>query len=190
MEPRELLRMLVEALEGLGIPYALGGSIASMAYGEPRSTRDIDVVADLRETHLEGLAARMPEPDFFLDPVSAGEAVRAGRPFNVLHVKSGMKIDVFPPSDELARRQIERAVRIAVGPDLEPRFSPPEELVVQKMRYYRESGSERHLRDVAAMLAISPDEIDREEIGRLAARFGVDDVWREVLAALDRPRDS
>ena len=187
MPPGDLLRTLVEALEELEVPYALGGSVASIAYGEPRSTRDIDVVADMTMEHVDGMATRMPEPDFFLDGTAAREAIGCRRPFNILHVASGMKIDVFPPADELARRQIGRAVRIEVAPDLRAWFSPPEELIVQKMRYYREGGSEKHLRDIASMLAISPGEIDREEIDRLAARFGVDDVWREILAALDRP---
>lgn len=187
MVPRDLLRILIETLEALEIPYALGGSIASIVYGEPRTTRDIDVVADLQTGDVDRMAARMPEPDFFLDPVAARKAVNATRPFNVLHPASGMKIDVFPPADEIARRQIERSTRVEIEPDLRPRFSPPEELIVQKMRYYSEGGSDKHLRDIASMLAISGEAIDREEVGRLASPLGLDDVWGEILAALDRP---
>lgn len=181
MGPGDLLQTLVEALEDLDVPYALGGSIASTAYGEPRSTRDIDVVAALAAGDVDRLAGRLTGPEFFLDPVAAREAVREKRPFNILHVSSGMKIDVFPPVDDLARRQIEGAIRIELEPGLRPRFSPPEELVLQKLRYYREGGSDKHLRDIASMLQVSGERIDRSVVEAGAGEEGMLEVWREIL---------
>lgn len=189
MEQNELLRTLVEALEDLDVRYALAGSIASTVYGEPRSTRDIDVVAALEPGDVRRLAERLTEPEHFLDPVAARQAVREEGPFNILHVTSGMKIDVFPPVDRLARRQIEGAVRITVEPDLRPRFSPPAELILQKLRYYREGGSDKHLRDIAAMLQISGERIDRSLVSEWAREDGTLDLWREILERVEPDRE-
>ncbi|HUP18906.1 MAG TPA: hypothetical protein VM778_03010 [Gemmatimonadota bacterium] len=181
----DLLLHLIDTLEDLALPYGLTDSIASMVYGEPRTTFDIDVVVQLQEPDVDRLKERFPEPDFFLDEVAARPAVREGRSFNILHPVSGFKIDVFPAVGSIGRMQIERRRRLPAVGDRLGDFSPPEALIVYKLRYYREGGSERQLRDIASMLAISGDDIDREEIGRLASEFGVDDVWRQVLAALD-----
>ncbi|MGH7572131.1 MAG: hypothetical protein ACREMK_09850, partial [Gemmatimonadota bacterium] len=84
MELDDLLQHLVRALEDLEIPYALTGSIASMAYGEPRTTLDIDVVADVSADDLPGLQRRFPEPDFFLDDVAARRLIADRQPFQIL----------------------------------------------------------------------------------------------------------
>ena len=151
-----------------------------MSYATYRSTIDIDVLVDLQPTDVDRLKERFPEPDFFLDEVSARKSVEEGQQFNILHVPSAMKIDVFPPTDPIARSQIERSRLRRVG-DVEARISPPEELIVSKLVYYREGGSDKHVNDIAAMLRISSDVIDREHVESLAARRGVLDLWREIL---------
>jgi len=178
----ELLRHLVAALEEVGVSYALGGSIASIAYGEPRATLDIDVVASLDADNLAAFCARFPSGDFYLDLDTAAVAVRDGTQFNIIHPSSGMKIDVFSDrKDEVARSQIERSRRLPALEGLVASFSPAEELIVKKLQYFQLGGSDKHLRDVRAMLDISGAEIDVDRIGEWVVRLGLGDVWELVL---------
>ncbi|HEX5726624.1 MAG TPA: hypothetical protein VFX98_14205 [Longimicrobiaceae bacterium] len=179
--PFELLEHVVTVLEALGLPYAVGGSVASMAYGEPRSTRDLDLVVALTEEDVPALAVRFPPPDFYLDTDTAREAVRERSQFNIIHGASGLKIDVYVAGDRLSRQQIERARRLQTAGGYFANFSSPEELIVKKLEYYGWGGSEKHLRDVAEMLRISGTEIDRARVAELAAEYRLGHVWEAVL---------
>src|SRR3989338_4885872 len=75
----ELLRHLVDALEAVGVEYMIGGSQASMYYGEPRLTRDVDVVVALRPEHLTGFLARFPASEFYVDEATAREDRKSTR---------------------------------------------------------------------------------------------------------------
>jgi len=183
----ELLEFLVRQLEKADIPYALTGSVASMSYGEPRSTRDIDVVVLLAEEHVPGLRSLFPPDAFYFDEDVAREAIREGAQFNIVHPYSGLKVDVYIPGDAIARSMVANArTRRAVG-GMPARFSPPEELIVKKLQYQRMGGGERHLRDVAAMIEVSRDLIDLERVADLARTVGVSELWQQVLAQLEQP---
>lgn len=181
----DLLRHLVTALEEAGVSYAVGGSMASIVYGEPRSTLDIDVVASFDADKLADFCSRFPPSDFYLDPDAASTAVRLGGQFNIIHPDSGMKIDVFSDQDEIARSQIERGRRLPALPGLTAVFSPAEELIVKKLQYYRMGESDKHLRDVRAMLDISIEEIDLERVRKWVERLDLADLWELVS---DPPR--
>ncbi len=177
----DLLRHLVRTLEELDLPYAIGGSVAAMAYATYRSTIDIDVLVDLKLADVDRLKARFPEPDYYFDEVAIRKAVEERRQFNILHIPSGMKVDVFLPTGSFTRSQIARGESRPVFDDIEARISPPEELIVSKLMYYEEGGSDKHVNDIAAMLAVSSDLIDRERVESLAKEAGVLDLWRQVL---------
>jgi hypothetical protein len=85
MELYELLALVVETFTRLRIPYLVTGSVASMAYGEPRLTNDIDVVAGIREEHVAGLLAAFPADTFYLSPEAIQEAILRQGQFNILH---------------------------------------------------------------------------------------------------------
>lgn len=181
----ELLRYLVTVLEEIGVPYAIGGSIASIAYGEPRATLDIDVVASLTAESLAAFCERFPPADFYLSLEAADAAIREGGQFNIIHPSSGMKIDVFSDKqDAVARSQVERGRRLPALPGLTAVFSSPEELIVKKLQYYQLGGSDKHLRDVRAMLEISREEIDLGRIGEWIGRLDLAEAWALVS---DRP---
>ena len=186
MQAADLLRHLVSVLEDLDLPYALVGSIASMAYGEPRATLDIDVVVRLASTDIGRLKTRFPSDEFYLDVEAAGEAVAEGSQFNIIHPSSGLKIDVFVEGDEVERVQIEDRRRLPALPGLTAAFSPPEELILKKLLCYRDGGPEKHLRDVRAMLEISGDEIDVDRVERGVEGMDLREIWTLVY----RPRDS
>jgi hypothetical protein len=85
----------VEVLERLQIPYLVTGAIASIAYGEPRLTNGIDIVADIKRHHIQGLVEAFPSCDFNVSEEAVRAAVRHRGQFNILHPSSGLKVDVI-----------------------------------------------------------------------------------------------
>ncbi|MBV9109274.1 MAG: hypothetical protein JO306_07705 [Gemmatimonadetes bacterium] len=177
---------LAAACEDLGIPYAIAGSVAAMAYGEPRLTEDVDMVLLLRVEDLQALLTRFPRPDFYYDEPAALEAIRSRGQFNIIDNETGVKADIFIAGDPLTSLQVTRARRLETFIGRAAMFSPPEELVVMKLKYYAFGGSEKHLRDIAAMLANSAAVIDQARIGALADEQGVGHVWQAVLRRIER----
>ena len=183
--PGELLRYVADVLEDLGLSYAVGGSFASSAYGEPRYTRDVDVIVALPPERVPEFVARFPPPDFYVDAEVARQAAIERGMFNIIHAYSAIKIDIYIPDDAVARDQIARSRRITGADGVSAAFSAPEELIIKKLQFYRMGEIERHLRDVAAMLRVSGEEIDRERIRQLAAQEGLSDLWQAILRRLE-----
>ena len=95
MGPYELLGNTVLILERLRIPYIVTGSIASMAYGEPRLTNDIDIVADVEEKHISGLLEAFPPNEFYISEDMIRDAIRRKSQFNIIHPASGLKVGII-----------------------------------------------------------------------------------------------
>jgi hypothetical protein len=188
MEPYDLLILLVKILDGFRIGYNVIGSMATIAYGESRYTHDIDVVVDLHREQVEAFCAAFPAPDFDVSREAARDAILHHRMFNIIHIPSGLKIDVFIPADdefERSRWIRGRAVRVREG--LEFHFASPEDVIVRKLQYYQEGGSEKHLRDIAGVLKVQGDRIDRPYIAGWAERLGVAEIWEQILQRLNEP---
>lgn len=161
------LFQFIDPLEKAGIPYALVGSVASSIYGEPRATNDLDVVIQIGPEDAERLVAVFPEDEFYVPPV---EVVRteAGRRYgshlNVI-ARAGMtKADLYPLPHE-QRHWFERRRVLKVG-DREICVAAPEAVILHKLLFHRESGGEKHLRDVRAMLATQGASIDHPWLKR------------------------
>jgi hypothetical protein len=165
MEPADLLRHACEALERLNITYLVTGSTATVAYGEPRFTNDIDIVIDLVSEQLAAFCAAFPRGDFYLSEDAVRAAIQAKHQFNVLHPASGLKIDFILLTDsEFDQSRRQRARRLPVLADRAVTFASPEDVIVKKMLYYREGGSEKHLRDIAGVISIQGPALDRNYI--------------------------
>src|SRR5690349_2633068 len=184
MDQAQLLNHLLDAVERLGLPYAIAGSHASMAYGEARLTNDIDVVVALTPATLKPFCAAFPDSDFYVSEDGARTAAARGGMFNIIHPESGLKIDVIVPSSEFDRGQLDRAVSLPVFSGRTGRFAAPEDVIVKKMEAYQEGGSEKHLRDIAGILKAMGPRIDRAYIESASRRQGVDAVWRQIVAGL------
>jgi len=165
------------------IPYLVTGAVAAAVYGEPRLTRDIDLVLALRPADAGRFAALWPEGEFYAPPVEAIEA-EARRPsgghFNVAHHESAMRADVYLAGDDpFMRWALERGPSYQVeGAPVS--FAPPEYVIVQKLRYVDMSGSERHLRDVAGIIAVSGDRLDPGALDRWIVEFHLEKTWRRA----------
>lgn len=186
MEQSDLLRLAIETLEELEIPYALVGSFASGVWGESRFTQDIDIVIQVDPQTVESLCAAFSPDEFYVSRAAALDAVRTGQQFNVIHPASGNKIDFMIASNSpWGRAQIDRRRRVQLASDLSGDFAAPEDVILGKLIYYNEGGSEKHLRDITGILRISGETIDREYLTRFAQQLGLADLWQQVVKRLD-----
>lgn len=182
MNQAELLRYLVDALEENRVDYMISGSQASVYYGEPRFTQDIDVVVEITLSQLPALLGRFSLPEFYVSEEAAREAVATRGQFNIIHAGSGLKIDIVVKKDtRYDRVEFERRERHPIVPGRDAYFARPEDVILYKMLYFREGGSERHLRDIAGMLRISGTEIDTAYVAEWSERLGLNDIWESVL---------
>lgn len=178
MEPSDLLKHLGATLDRLRIPYLVTGSMASIAYGEPRFTNDIDVVVVLSAAQVPAFCAAFPAPDYFCSSEAAAQAVRDHFQFNILHPASGLKVDVIVASDsDFDRSRLSRGVRLPAGSDFETTFAAPEDVILKKLEYFREGGSEKHLRDIVGILKVQAERIDRAYLADWIARLGLEAEW-------------
>ena len=185
MELYDLLARVVEVFERIQIPYLVTGSIASMAYGEPRLTNDIDVVAGILEAHIPELLAAFPEEEFYISEEAVRDAVLRRDQFNIIHPASGLKVDVMIRKDTaFDRSRFSRAQIIRPVETYRAAFASPEDVIIKKMEYYREGGSEKHLRDIASMLRISAVDIDKTYVEEWADRLGLIPIWEAVKQRL------
>lgn len=182
MEPSDLLALLSRKLDELGIGYLVTGSMATIAYGEPRFTNDIDVVISLRAEDITRFCEAFPTPDFYISQMAVTEAVRDRRQFNIIHPASGLKVDaIIPKDDDFERSRQQRGVRLPIGDGVIVMFASAEDVILRKMQYFQEGRSEKHLRDIASVLKIQLDRIDRQYIAAWADRLSVRDVWELIL---------
>ncbi|MBI4688933.1 MAG: hypothetical protein HY754_01465 [Nitrospirae bacterium] len=181
MGPFELLQKVVEISEKLQIPYLVTGSVASMAYGEPRLTNDIDIVAAINERHIDGLLKAFPQDEFFITEEMIRDAIHNLGQFNIIHPASGLKIDVIiKQNTPFDNSRFNRIRRIFPAESYQANFAAPEDVIIKKMQYYKEGGSEKHLRDITGILKISGDEIDKDYIEEWAKRLGLVEIWDAV----------
>ncbi|HEX5757574.1 MAG TPA: hypothetical protein VF121_00110 [Thermoanaerobaculia bacterium] len=157
------------------------GSIATVFYGEPRFTNDIDIVVDLPLEQVGELCRAFPSDQFYVDEESARAAVERRGQFNVIHPASGLKLDlVVPTADEFDRSRFRRTARLHPAADYEASFASAEDVILKKLDFYRRGGSEKHLRDIAGVLRISGDRLDTRYLEEWAARLGLAEIWQAV----------
>jgi hypothetical protein len=187
MELYDLIAHLVRAFEKLGIKYFLTGSMASFYYGEPRFTNDIDVVADIREDYIPGLLKAFPETAFYISEDSIRRALRDKTQFNIIQPSVGLKIDVMiRKKDAFDDSRFKRIKRISPLEGLQADFASPEDVIIMKLKYYKEGKSDKHIRDIRSMLKISADLIDRSYIESWVDKLKLHDMWRDVLEGLKK----
>lgn len=157
MEQEKLLVRLASILEKLKIPYFITGGMAVVVWGRPRFTADIDLVIQLAAQKLEPLAAALYKiaKDIYFDKQMMREAlIRCGE-FNVIDPASGLKIDFWILKNELFDKiRLKRRVAKKIGKQV-IYFTSPEDLILSKLLWYKESQSTRHLEDVESVLKIS-----------------------------------
>lgn len=180
------LQPVVEALERLGVPYYIGGSVASSAYGAARTTMDVDLASLLAPEHVRPLA-EMLEGDYYLNEETMREAVRRSSSFNLIHLGTMFKIDVFLPrrfpheAAALARRRKDSLA--AEHGSAEVYLLSPEDVVLKKLSWFRSGGevSENQWNDVRGVLKVQGKTLDLGYLQRWAGELGVADLLEKAL---------
>ena len=173
----------VARLEALGVPYMVTGSTAGIVYGEPRMTHDIDVVVKLAMRDVPAFVAAFPLEEFYCPPedVLAIEVRRGARGHcNLIHHETGFKADVYLAFDELHRWALSHRRAIELD-GMTMQVAPPEYVILRKLEYFREGSSEKHLRDIRSILAVSGAGLDRALLEQKVDELGLRPQWQRAL---------
>ena len=177
MSAAEAFAPLRAALDQAGVRYAIGGSWASTAFGEPRFTNGIDILADFTQENVQPFLSSLPTT-FFADLEEARSAIRTGRPFNVIYMPMAFKFDFFPArAFPLGIEELDRAVFLA-GSGLSESpvpFVTPEDILLAKLHWFRIGGevSEVQWRDIRGIVRGRGATLDRQYLERSAARLAI-----------------
>ena len=179
MQDPDFISLFVAPLETAGINYMITGSVASSIYGEPRNTLDIDLVVLLQPDQIQKLQLLFPEEDFYLPPsdVVAIESRREARGhFNIIHHHTGMKADIYLSRNHPSLGWALAHTRRIPTPDCEITVAPPEYVILHKLEFYRESGHQRHLRDIAGI--VDQQELDHGFLDSSIRALHLETEWQ------------
>jgi hypothetical protein len=178
--PTGLLLHVVAILERLGIPYQVGGSLASSAHGMYRASADVDLVIDPTPAQLEALQTEL-RPDFYVGAPAVAEALARRGTFNAIHEATSFKVDFFLKGPgAFDAEEMRRSVRQPMGdePARAVLIKSAEDTVLRKLDWYRRGGevSERQWSDVVSVLAVMRGQLDDAYLDRWAPELGVADL--------------
>jgi len=183
MPEADLFLLFIRPLNHAGIRYVIGGSVAAIFYGEPRFTNDVDVVVFLNESDIQRLPEIFPSKDFYLPPLETISA-EVGREqhgqFNIIHLNTSFKADIYPTGRDEFNAWAFRNRRPILHEGETLVLAPPEYVIVRKLEYFREGGSDKHLRDIRAMLNVSGEQTDRSVLNEWIKRQKVEAEWEKV----------
>jgi hypothetical protein len=184
---RDFAHSVIETLEYLGFAYSIGGSFASMYYGEVRTTQDIDISVVLPLEEVKPFMDTFHELGYYLHIDTILDAIIYHQPFNIIDAESGYKADIFlidpeHPS-ELEKSAMDRRRREVYDPDTgaETYLYAPEDVILYKLKYYLSGRMDKHLRDIAAILVVQGDNLDWDYLERWAAHSGATELWHTLL---------
>jgi len=184
-EPLRVTLLVIDALEALDVPYALGGSMASSIHGVARSTNDSDLVADLQPRHVKPFLRELGEA-FYADERAIQEAIRRRSSFNLIHLETMFKVDIFiPKTSKFERAQIAHRQAFPLAADIERKIyvTSPEDTILAKLLWYKMGGeiSERQWRDVLGILEVQGDRLDMSYLRRSAEHLGVRSLLEKAV---------
>jgi hypothetical protein len=164
----DLLSIFIQPLEKSGIDYFITGSIASTLFGEPRLTHDIDLVISLNIPEIPKFIALFNEADFYCPPeevIHIELSRKRFAHFNLIHHDTGYKADIYPfTGDPLHSWGFQHRQRLDFDDNLKMWVAPPEYVIIRKLQYFRDGGSDKHLSDISKMLQSELLEIDYETL--------------------------
>ncbi len=184
-EPIAVTTQVTDALEKLGIRYAIGGSMASAIHGVVRSSQDSDIVAEIGARHVQPFV-RALQNDFYVDAEMIVDAIERRASFNVIHRETMFKVDVFvakPRAFDQSQLSRARKETLASEPPLQAMVASAEDTLLAKLEWYRMGGetSERQWRDVLGMLQVQQGRLDSEYLRRWAKELGVQDLLERAM---------
>jgi hypothetical protein len=190
MDFATVAKTLIEAIEELKIPYFVGGSLASGARGIPRSTLDVDLIIEMTPRRAVLLASSLG-PDWYLDVDMARSALEHNRAFNIIHMLSSYRFDLFPAYTGFHASELKRATREPLrfpGGEVPCFVASAEDTILSKLQWYREGGevSERQWSDIAGVFAITGN-LDHDYLAGWAKKLGVSDLLDRAIKMTVEP---
>jgi hypothetical protein len=177
------LTPLLRVLDGLGVRYFVGGSIASSAHGVARASVDGDIVAELGGAHVAPIVNALGDR-YYVSEERVRDAVARKASFNIIHFDTMLKIDVFVSRDRPSdRRAFERSRPASIGGGGMLPVCSAEDIILAKLEWYRRGGeiSERQWTDVMGVLHASGPSLDLPYLHRGATEVGVHDLLGRAL---------
>lgn len=182
-----ILEPVVKTFEELGVLYYVGGSVASSAYGIARATLDVDLVSNL-QSHQVNLLVEKLKPAYFIDSEMILDAIKTRSSFNIIHLDSMMKIDVFILIDKPYPQKAFERKRIDTLDDeagsIKIYLCSPEDIILNKLEWYKAGNqvSERQWLDVLGVIKVQGDSLELEYIKRWAEELDVIDLLEKALS--------
>lgn len=184
----DALAPVVAALQKLGIRHFVGGSIASSFHGATRSTMDVDLIAELREEQILPFVNSFGD-EFYLSDTAMRDAVKRRSCFNLIHLPSSFKVDIFVsrgrPFDEGAMSRA-RLETLGESKSVQVPIASAEDIVISKLEWFRLTNetSERQWEDVSRLLRLLGDDADIPYLRRVSTSVNVGDLLERVLAEI------
>ena len=183
----EFLATLVNRLQAAGIPFMVAGSLASSFHGRPRATNDVDLVVDPSPEALASFLRSLPH-DWYVSESAATDALRRRSMFNVVDPESGWKADLMIRKDrEFSSRELERRMPAEVLGEAVP-VATPEDVILAKLEWSKESGSDRQYDDAVGVALLRWEELDREYLAKWAQQLDVSRLLERLLREVDELR--
>jgi hypothetical protein len=184
----QAINAITEKLESAGIRYCIVGGLASIAYGRPRLTLDADLLVALTTTHATKFAEIFPAEEFYTPPpeILIAEIQRDSRGhFNIIHQRSALRADCYlPGKNPLAHWELSNRKKLS-SPSGDGWFAPPESIIVNKLLFYKEGGSQKHLEDILAMIQ-SGSVKNFPELKRWITELGLQKEWAPIESDQER----
>jgi hypothetical protein len=185
-DPVRVALIVAEALEACRVRYLVGGSLASAVSGEPRSTLDVDLVVELSEKDIVPFLAALGDR-FHVDSDALRRAIRERSSTNLIHYATSTKVDLFMAGGSpLDKQQMDRRQRVQVStdPDGWLYVYTPEDILLQKLRWYRMGNevSDRQWRDIMGIILVQGDRLDQAYLRHGAETLGVSDLLQRALS--------
>lgn len=180
----------VKVLDKLSISYYIGGSLASSVFGLPRSTMDIDIIADIRSSHISLLKKNL-ESEFYIDEDMIKEAIEYSSSFNLIHLETALKIDVFIQKrgtyDNSAINRKQKDTLIEDDKSTEFYFSSPEDIILNKILWYDKGNrvSERQWLDVLGVIKVQGNSLDKAYLKNWAKKLDIFSLLIEAFKDSD-----
>jgi len=181
------VRLVLDAIEAAGIEYLIGGAVAAWAWGEPRSTLDLDLVVNLPLECVSQFSKELKKRDMLVPEEIILDNILEGRvdlPINAIHMYSGYKADLYPvrDGDELRASAFNRRLKVDLGASLgEVYLHAPEDLIIYKLWYYSISQQTKHIRDITSIVMTLGNELEIEYIETWVTKKGLLNIWRELV---------
>ncbi len=176
----ETFQSAIEKIEQAKISYMIVGSLASMVYGEPRLTRDMDLVIDISAADSQKFSELFSQPNYYCPPLEViSDEIRNRGQFNLLHVDTGLKIDIMIKKvTAFDQSRFARIRKIELWPNFSANVASPEDVIIKKLEFYREGGSEKHIRDIRGI--VSNTKLDQAYLYHWVDHLHLRDEWQKI----------